>query len=93
MALDKEDVEEIAKAVARATVEAIAERGKRDNERLYGLKQIADECGVTEVSLKRWVARHGFPLDKDPKGYSVKRWNLERWFEERRRAVKGFAGY
>jgi hypothetical protein len=85
--LSKEELAEVAITAARATVEAMQERERHATERIYGIKVIAAECGVSEDTFARWVAKHGFPLDKDPRGYSVRRWNLERWFEARRRCV------
>jgi hypothetical protein len=82
------DLAIIARAVADAAFE-LAERERRaQSERIYGMKTIAAECGVSHDVLTRWVNTHGFPLDKDPRGYSVRRWNMERWFEARRRAVE-----
>lgn len=81
------DLAIIARAVADAAFE-LAERERRaQSERIYDVKVIAIECGVNPKTIGQWVKNHGFPLDRDPRGYSVRRWNMERWFEARRHAV------
>ena len=93
MALSKEELAEVAVTAVRATVEAMQEHERRATERIYGIKAIAAECGVSEVALRKWVTHQAFPLDRDPRGFSVVRSDLQRWFTARRRAVKGFSGY
>ena len=77
-----------------AGIKAGAEQIERDrraaNERIYDVKQIAAEVGVSTKQIRRWVLQHGFPLDRDPRGFSVRRWNLERWMEAHRVAVESF---
>lgn len=86
MAVETGDVE----ALIRAMLKVEEERRDKLNDRIYGLQAIAAHCGVTDETVKTWVERHGFPLDKDPKGYSVQRWNMARWFDARRQACEGF---
>lgn len=85
--MTKEELAELATLAARAAVEATRIERERANERIYGIEAIAAECNVDRHSIRRWVNSRGFPLDKDPRGYSVRRWNLERWFEAHRQAV------
>ena len=87
MSLTSEDVQELARVVSTTTVDAIESHRRRAEERIYGLKTIAIECGVSDDTLRVWVNRKSFPLDRDPRGFSVKRWLLERWFEAHRQAV------
>lgn len=74
----------------KAGAEQIERDRKAANERIYDVKQIAAEVGVSVKQIRRWVLNNGFPLDRDPRGFSVRRWNLERWFEAHRVAVESF---
>lgn len=85
-----DELRTVAEVAARAAVAALEEL---ERERVYGIKVIAAECGVTEVTLRSWVAKRGFPLDKDPAGFSVLRADMRRWLAARRKAVAGFRGY
>lgn len=85
--MTKDELAEIAMMAARTAVEATRIEREKANERIYGVEAIASECGVDRHSIRRWVNTRGFPLDKDPRGFSVRRWNLERWFEAHRAAV------
>jgi hypothetical protein len=85
--LSKDEIAAIAEVAAAATISTMEAARRRADERLYGVEAIAAECGVHDDTLRMWVNKHGFPLDKDPRGYSVRRWMMDRWFEARRVAI------
>jgi len=72
----------------KAGAEQIERDRKAANERIYDVKQIALLLKVNTSTLWRWVRLKGFPLDKDPLGHSVRRWQLERWLEANRVAIE-----
>jgi len=88
--MDEKHIETIARVGATIATEAIQAERTRARERIYGKKQIAAAAGVSRVQLDEWVKRKGFPMDRDPRGYSVSVWHLERWFEAHRVAVESF---
>lgn len=96
MTIDSSELAHIASiaatAAAKATVETWEARRAKANERIYTIKAIAIEVGLSERQVRDLVSRGKFPLDRDPRGYSVRRWELERWIEARRVAVDTLRG-
>lgn len=86
--LDATELSAIAEGVARAASSIISDERRRSMERIYHVKVIAIEAGVSVRQLREWVRKQGFPLDHDPRGYSVRRWDMDRWFDARRRAAR-----
>ena len=85
MALTVEEAQEIALVASKVALDVWETKRKHANERIRGMKAIAIELGCTDRHLSDLVKEHGFPLDHDPAGgYSVARWELERWMESRR---------
>lgn len=89
--METEQLERIAGVAAvaacRALMDSLETQRAKANERIYTLKAIALEIGISERQLRDLIGRGRFPLDKDPRGNSVRRWELERWLEAKRVAV------
>lgn len=86
--LDAEELAAIAGAVSAAAIKAVEAERKRANERIYGEKAILAELKITRTVFWRLVKRDALPIDKDPFGISIRRWDVERWLEGRRRALQ-----
>lgn len=87
MAMTREDVELTAITAAKVAMECWEAQRKRANERIYGFKLIAAELDISLDKLRRLVQTKRLPLDRDPRGYSIARWELDRWMETNRRPV------
>lgn len=85
MEVSTQELHEIAEKLARSTMERWDERVRQAEQRIYGWEAIAAEIerlrGVrcTTKTVRRWWRARRLPVDRDPLGYSVTRWELERW--------------
>jgi hypothetical protein len=86
--LEAEDVGAIATAASKAALEILESERKRANERIYGEKAILAELKISRTVFWRLVKRDDLPVDKDPFGISIRRWDVQRWLEGRRRAIE-----
>lgn len=85
----------VAEATASAVVAAIKAQRREDLARIGGYKAIAELVAELsghepphETTIRKWVVKHRFPMDKDLQGVSVRRVDVERWLDKTRRAVK-----
>lgn len=86
--LDPESVGAIAAAASKAALEILESERKRATERIYGEKAILAELKLSRSTFWRLVKHDMLPVDRDPFGLSIRRWDVERWLESRRRAVE-----
>ncbi|NUP08441.1 MAG: hypothetical protein HOW73_20515 [Polyangiaceae bacterium] len=87
--LTAEDIGIIASAASKAALETIEAERRRANERVYGEKAILAELGISRSKFWRLVRLDRLPVDRDPLGLSIRRWDVNRWLDGRRRAVDG----
>ena len=54
------------------------------------LNKIAKECGVCEMTIRRWTKQHGFPACKLPNGvWTTTTGLIDSWIVARQRAANG----
>lgn len=86
--LTAEELAAVVREAMKVALDATTAERKRANERIYDVKQIAIELEVHTSTVWHWVRTKKFPLDKDPKGYSILRWQLDRWMDRNRTHVE-----
>lgn len=86
--LETEDLAAIAKAIGAAAIDALESERRRATERIYGEKAIVAELGISRQQFWKLVKREMLPVDRDPLGLSIRRWDVQRWLEGRRVAVE-----
>lgn len=83
------EISALATELARSQMRDWDERVRRADERIYGWKSIAAEVerlkGVpcSTKTVRRWWKGRRMPIDTDPIGISITRWELERWLRSR----------
>ncbi len=83
-----DDIATIAAAASSAAVKALEEERQRQHARVYGEKAIIAELGISRSTFWKLVKREMLPVDRDPFGISIRRWDVQRWLEGRRVALE-----
>ncbi len=88
MKSDEDLIERVASAAALSVWRAMEQQRKSERKRHYGYNSIRKAiqdltgCMPSESTLKRWVDKNRFPLDRDASGsLFVLHANLVRWLD------------